>query len=119
MTWTGTPIGGLSYPDYVTLGGSVPESEFPRLLALAQADLNRVTFGRDTTGYEAQVNRALTDGINARHEHGGFQSESLGSYSYTKQSGGQAAVDTAIVDALAGTGLCYRGLAWKVGRYGY
>lgn len=117
MGWNGTPLGGLSYTTYVNLGGSVLESEFPRLLALASATLNRVTFGRDTTAYQAQVNQALTIGINSLNENGGFQSESLGSYSYTKQAGGQAAVDSAMVDALAGTGLCYRGLEWKVGRF--
>ena len=113
MTWNGTPIGGLSYPDYVILGGNASEDDFPRLLALATRRLNGVIRNADTTGYESEVNAALTDAINVLDTLGGFQSESLGSYSYTKKDASDGDVNAAIIAALAGTGLTYRGIAWN------
>lgn len=113
MTWNGTPIGGLTYPDYVTLGGNVAEADFPRFLALATERLRQVTQGASTVGYEAQVNQALTLGINSLNEMGGFTSESIGSYSYTVKGTTDSDVNATMTNALSGTGLTYRGIAWN------
>lgn len=113
MTWNGTPVPTtLDYARYVSLGGAVPADEFDRYLALAREVLRRVTFGRDTTAHTDRVNVALTHTIDALNTLGGFTGESLGSYSYSKPATTQRDVDTVCVDALAGTGLTYRGMAW-------
>lgn len=114
MAWNGTPVPTtLDYALYVSLGGSVPEAEFDRYLALAREVLRRVTFGRDTSAHVDAVNTALTLTVNALATMGGFTGETLGSYSYTKPATGQRDVDAVCADALSTTGLTYRGISWN------
>ena len=114
MTFTGTPITtDPTYAEYVALGGSAPEDDYPRLLALAKRRLAAVTQNRDLTDHLEAVHAAMTEAINVLSEIGGFTSESLGSYSYTKPGKSDGDVNAAIIAALAGTGLTYRGIAWN------
>jgi hypothetical protein len=117
MAWTGVPItAGFDYSVYLGLGGNADEDTFTRLLPMADETIRRVTFGRSLDGFDERVAMARTATINALNEYGAFSSERLGSYTYTRRNIGQADVDRAAVDALSGTGLTYRGVAWNTTR---